>query len=1244
MARPRRAATHGFGATVMNACIEKGLVNFAAAGVSRLLFITHGWGGGVEQHVRDLVSLCGPRARVAVLRAVDATRATLSLPGGANVELALGDWPRVVESLRALQFDRLHLHHVHGLPPEILSLDTALERPLDCTLHDYWAVCPQYQLQDINSRYCGEPDAGGCASCIAERPNAWGLDIATWRRNMAVVLQRTERVFAPSQSVVLRMARYLPTEQFTVLPHAEPELNWPRVHKVALLGALAPAKGLAVAIAVSERARRDGASLSLRLIGHAAEPLPDGFTATGTYEAPDLPRLIALERPDVLWLPSQVPETYAYTLSVALASGLPIVASDIGALGERLRGHPGATLLPHDASVDAWQAALLTAAATANPRPTMHQDAVSTFGRYAETYLQPLCGAVPASDSTALSALATWSNATLDPLDTAADKPLINLFRIGVHAGHSASRAVVENALAELPANETRIVGRTAHDSTVQDREAALLTAQNALTAMQDEHESNTASWRTAMDEADANAAAARRHIAHLEGEHARLVNSASWRFTRPLRGAARAARRVIHVARVFARLAARAPVVLPGAMARLRRGGLRSVRERLMQELRPPQPALTLALPSVEPPRIVALTVPTTLGLPALSIVIPVYGQHETTFACLQSIAKYPPSLPFEIIVMDDASPSPASAALSEVSGIRIIRAAENRGFIGNVNAGVEQARGEWLIILNNDTVLLPGAIDALINTFAEHNNVGLVGAKLLNADGTVQEAGGILWRDGSAWNWGRGQDREDPRFNFVRDADYCSGAALAVRRELFNELGGFDLHYAPAYYEDTDFAFRVRAHGLRVLYQPAAEIFHLEGVSHGRDENSGIKAYQVSNARKFFERWQDTLKSHRENAVEPELEAHRASKSNVLIVEACMVTPDQDSGSVRMLNFMRLLKSEGHHVTFVADNLDGNPKYARILTALGIEVMHSKYAGSVRKLLRDRGPTLDAVVFCRHYIASQYVEHVRAWAPQARIVFDTVDLHFVREEREAKLHASESMARAAAVTRVKELRVIARSDVTIVVSEFEKQLLAQIAPAAVVEIVSNIHADSPTRAAYEERDGILFVGGFRHPPNTDAVRWYATEVLPHVRRLLPNVSTKIVGSNITDEVRALAQAGLEIVGFVEDTAPLLQSSKVSIAPLRYGAGVKGKVNEAMNHGIPVVATSCAVEGMHLEFGREVLVSDDALGFAEAIARAYNDEALWNTLSAAGINNVLRHFSMEAALPAVQRVFTSKK
>jgi len=570
-------------------------------------------------------------------------------------------------------------------------------------------------------------------------------------------------------------------------------------------------------------------------------------------------------------------------------------------------------------------------------------------------------------------------------------------------------------------------------------------------------------------------------------------------------------------------------------------------------------------------------------------------------------------------------------------VSGVRFIRQPQNLGFIGNVNSGATHARGQWLIILNNDTVVRPGAIDALIDTFAQHENVGLVGAKLLNADGTVQEAGGIVWRDGTAWNWGRGQQRDDPRFNFVRDADYCSGAALAIRRDLFQQMGGFDNHYLPAYYEDTDLAFRVRARGLRVLYQPAAEIFHLEGVSHGRDESSGIKSYQATNAVKFFERWKTTLAKHRENADEPELEAHRAGRSNILIVEACMVTPDQDSGSVRMLNLLKILKADGHHVTFVADNLDGNPKYASLLTSAGVEVLHGKFAGSVRKVLRERGSSLDAVVFCRHYIASQYINMVRGAAPRAKIVFDTVDLHFVREEREAQLLGNAGMARSALLTRTKELAVIAKSDVTLVVSDFEKQLLAQIAPRSEVVVVSNIHVPTDEPAPFSARAGILFVGGFRHPPNVDAIKWYVADVLPHVRRLLPGIVTTVVGSNMPQEIEALSEDGLLIKGFVADTAPLLDTARVSIAPLRYGAGVKGKINEAMNHGIPVVATTCAVEGMQLTTGSEVLVADSAIDFAEAIARVYHDETLWKSLSIAGLKNVHEHFSADAARPAIR-------
>ncbi|HEY7883858.1 MAG TPA: glycosyltransferase, partial [Cellvibrionaceae bacterium] len=574
----------------------------------------------------------------------------------------------------------------------------------------------------------------------------------------------------------------------------------------------------------------------------------------------------------------------------------------------------------------------------------------------------------------------------------------------------------------------------------------------------------------------------------------------------------------------------------------------------------------------------------------------------------------------------------------LSCVEGVRFVRNAENLGFIGNMNAGAQAACGEYLVLLNNDTLVRPHAFDVMIATFTEFTDAGLVGAKLLNKDGTLQEAGGIIWQDGSGWNWGRNENPENPRFNFVRDVDYCSGAALAIKAELFAELGGFDEYYKPAYYEDTDLAFKVREKGLRVLYQPRAEIYHLEGVTHGRDDKSGIKAYQVENAIKFYERWKSTLSTHAENGNNPIQEAHRQTKGNILIIEACMLTPDQDSGSIRMLNFLKILKQEGYHVTFVADNLEYREKTVNQLTALGVEVLYSHWAGSVRKVLRELGRQLDAVIICRHYIASQYVSLIRAYAPQAKLIFDTVDLHFVREEREAELSGSNMLKAEALVTRRKELGLIASCDLTVVVSEFEKQLLANLIPEAKVDIVSNIHSHTPQRPGYGSREGIIFVGGFRHTPNIDAIKWYAKEVIPHLQALLPDVVTTVIGSNMPDEVKALASPMLVMRGFVEDIEPELQRARVSVAPLRYGAGVKGKVNEAMNYGIPVVATACAVEGMYLT-ADEVMVADEPSVFAEAIAQVYQNHELWQQLSIAGVNNINAYFSPEAALPAIRRI-----
>jgi len=195
----------------------------------------------------------------------------------------------------------------------------------------------------------------------------------------------------------------------------------------------------------------------------------------------------------------------------------------------------------------------------------------------------------------------------------------------------------------------------------------------------------------------------------------------------------------------------------------------------------------------------------------------------------------------------------------------------------------------------------------------------------------------------------------------------------------------------------------------------------------------------------------------------------------------------------------------------------------------------------------------------------------------------------------------------------------------------------LAREAPGARVEVLSNVHEVFGCRKAFGERRDLVFIGGFQHPPNTDAVSWFVREVFPRVRAELSDVSFHVIGSKVPDAIRALADEHVRVHGYVEDIEPYMDGCRISVAPLRYGAGVKGKVNMAMSYGLPVVATSIAVEGMHVRVGEDVLVADEAAAFAAEVVRAYRDGALWARLSANGLANVERHFSFAAARDAVR-------
>jgi GT2 family glycosyltransferase/glycosyltransferase involved in cell wall biosynthesis len=362
------------------------LLRLAESPRQLLLFIAHGWGGGIRRHMDDLAEMVGERCNVLLLQPAVGNTVRLSWPMKGEDFAAYfalpAELPALVSLLRSLGLVRIHFHHVHDLPRAVLDLPGGVGVPYDCTLHDYYAICPQYHLDAEDGRYCGEPDALGCAACLTRRPGQWGLDITAWRGALGQLLRGADRVLAPSRDVAQRIARYFPDVEALVMPHPEAPLFEPgRVTRVVTLGNLSPEKGLRVATSCAADARTRRLPLSFRVLGATTEPVPQWpdvpLSIHGQYPDDGLAALIAAERPDVIWFPAQVPETYSYTLSVALAAGAPIVVSSLGALPERVAGHPRSVVVRWDATPAEWNDALLKAGApVSGARPALSRVAI----------------------------------------------------------------------------------------------------------------------------------------------------------------------------------------------------------------------------------------------------------------------------------------------------------------------------------------------------------------------------------------------------------------------------------------------------------------------------------------------------------------------------------------------------------------------------------------------------------------------------------------------------------------------------------------------------------------------------------------------------------------------------------------------------------------------------------------------------------------------------------------------------
>ena len=598
----------------------------------------------------------------------------------------------------------------------------------------------------------------------------------------------------------------------------------------------------------------------------------------------------------------------------------------------------------------------------------------------------------------------------------------------------------------------------------------------------------------------------------------------------------------------------------------------------------------------------------------PKVSIVIPVYNQFDYTHACIKSIINTVKDVPYEIIIGDDMSTDATKKIKKYVSGIRVNINKTDHGFLMNCNRAAKLAKGDYIMFLNNDTQVHEEWLSSLVTLIESDNTIGMVGSKLVYPDGTLQEAGGIIWSDASGWNYGRNQNADMPEYNYVRECDYISGASIMISKSLWNEIGGFDERFKPAYCEDSDLAFEVRKHGYKVMYQPKSVVTHFEGVSNGTDLESGLKKYQVENGKKFREKWASELQKQYESGQVPFCARERNhGKKIILIIDHYVPTYDKDAGSKTTFQYIKMFIEKGYVVKFVGDNYAKMEPYLTTLEQLGVEVLYGPwYAQHIFEWIDANKEYISFAYLNRPHITEKYIDYIKE-NTDIKIIYYGHDLHFLRTQREYEIEHDDNKLAESKMWKSKEFDILKKADMNYYPSYVEEEAIHEIDPSVPVKaITAYVFEKFIENYKYDvsSRNGILFVGGFSHGPNIDAVKWFAEEVYPLIREKNGDIDFYIVGSNAPEEIKQLDGNGIIFKGFVsdEELMELYSECRIVVVPLRYGAGVKGKVVEAIYNGAPIVTTSVGAEGI-AGVENVLKIEDDAQSFAKAVVDLYSDD-----------------------------------
>lgn len=602
------------------------------------------------------------------------------------------------------------------------------------------------------------------------------------------------------------------------------------------------------------------------------------------------------------------------------------------------------------------------------------------------------------------------------------------------------------------------------------------------------------------------------------------------------------------------------------------------------------------------------------------VSIIIHNVNDVKLLLSCLFYIDKFDRNIPKEIIVINSKSNDETQNYLEKIKGIIIIEHEESIGLTKSINLAIENAKGKFIYLLDSHVLVQENYLSRLIEVFNIKENVGSVGSKMISIDNTIIEAGNLVFENSEIVELGKSEAIDAPQFNFLRKVDFCAGSLLLRKTKENGDLNVLNETFSSPYFAEADFCLKLnKEENQDIYYHPLSEVVCFD---------NSFKAENNTDRKVFADHWNSYfinkkyVKSEKIN-----YNAHYKTP-NFLFLEENMPKPDQDSGSRRFMEIIKILQRNGHHIVLAVKHFDEtkDSDYITYFQNVGVEICKD-YVNTQNKIVKVEDQVVNALSYVdvvwifRPLGFNHWYNLLKDKISRQKIIYDMVDLHYLRMERENNYIDIVTKEREKEINFFKEKEYAGMniSDAVISISDEEKNTVSENGVKKdKIFTVSNIHKPVENiPLSFSEREGLLFIGGYNHLPNIDAVKFLHDQILPLVWTKNNQIKIFILGPDFPADLKEKYHSDrFQILGYQESVDFWFENSRVFVAPLRYGAGVKGKIGQALEFKLPVITTGIGAEGMSLEDAKTALISDEnPQNFADKILELYDNENLWQTL-----------------------------